>query len=162
MPKNIKVLIADESEDFREGVKSAIDKRNGIEVIGSVGSGTAMLESIEKLKPDFVLFDPVLSGMDGLSAVRSLARNEFLPMPVLCILTGFSSPAMMNQAMAAGVSAYLLKPYDPDMLAEIAVDAFGLQLGCYIGMVVLFSERFVHRDAAVFGHHLPEHFFGRS
>ena len=74
MPKNIKVLIADESEDFREGVKSAIDKRNGIEVIGSVGSGTAMLESIEKLKPDFVLFDPVLSGMDGLSAVRSLAR----------------------------------------------------------------------------------------
>ena len=118
MPKNIKVLIADESEDFREGVKSAIDKRNGIEVIGSVGSGTAMLESIEKLKPDFVLFDPVLSGMDGLSAVRSLARNEFLPMPVLCILTGFSSPAMMNQAMAAGVSAYLLKPYDPDMLAE--------------------------------------------
>lgn len=122
MVKTIKVIIADENADFRNALQMAIDGKSGIKVVDSVENGRALVDSILALQPDFVLLDHMLPVMDGISAVRSISRQTVVSVPVFCILTGFASPVSMNEAMKAGVSAYLMKPIDSSVLEEKIVE----------------------------------------
>ncbi|MBE6846463.1 MAG: sporulation transcription factor Spo0A [Ruminococcus sp.] len=122
MAKTIKVIIADENADLRAAVQMAIDGKSGIKVVDSVENGRALVDSILALQPDFVLLDHMLPVMDGISAVRNISRQTVVNVPVFCILTGFASAVSMNEAMKAGVAAYLMKPIDSSVLEEKIVE----------------------------------------
>lgn len=118
MAKMIKVIIADENADLRNIYKSAIDNKNGIKVLDCVGDGKELIDSILTNSPDFVLLDHMLPTVDGISAMRTIARQKDVDMPVFCILSSFASGTVVNEAVSAGAAAYLIKPYDCTLLAE--------------------------------------------
>lgn len=122
MVKTIKVIIADENADLRKAIQMSIDGKSGIRVVDSVDDGRRLVDSILSHQPDFVLLDHMLPMMDGVSVVRNISRQTLVEVPVFCILTGFVSPVSMNEAMKAGVSAYLMKPIDSDILEEKIVE----------------------------------------
>ncbi|MBQ7087956.1 MAG: sporulation transcription factor Spo0A [Clostridia bacterium] len=122
MAKTIKVIIADENADLRAALQMAIDGKSGIKVVDSVENGRTLIDSILAHQPDFVLLDHMLPVMDGISAVRNISRQTVVNVPVFCILTGFASAVSMNEAMKAGVAAYLMKPIDSSVLEEKIVE----------------------------------------
>lgn len=118
MGKSIRVIIADENRDVRKVLSSSIDGKSDISVVDTVSDGKQLVESIFVNQPDFVLLDHMLPVMDGITAMRTVAKQKLSVKPVFCILTGFSSPASMNEAMSAGASGYLMKPFDNDLLSD--------------------------------------------
>ena len=122
MAKTIKVIIADENADLRAALQMAIDGKSGIKVVDSVENGRTLIDSILAHQPDFVLLDHMLPVMDGISAVRNISRQTVVNVPVFCILTGFASAVSMNEAMKAGVAAYLMNPIDSSVLEEKIVE----------------------------------------
>lgn len=115
MLQKIKVFVADDSKDFIEAVKVnlPIDR---IEIIGTASDGFEALERIEKLSPDVVLLDVVLSGLDGLQLLKN--AQALTKKPVFIVTTAIRNEKIMQDAIALGAAYYMLKPFDFAVLAD--------------------------------------------
>jgi len=88
--------------------------RLGVEVIGVVSDGEAVVETARQLLPDVVLMDIALPRLDGIEATRRIQATT--PTPVV-IISGYHDPAVVEAAMAAGAIDYLTKPVTDEALA---------------------------------------------
>lgn len=117
MEKSIKLLIAEDSEEFnREGISSF--EELGFDVIYALKDGVNVLEMIEAHSPDVVLMDLFMPRIDGIGVIRSLAKSGKKPKPISIILSGFDSAILEREAMNAGASYFVLKPFNVSDLAE--------------------------------------------
>lgn len=108
----IRLLIVDDHEIVRAGLKTLFSHRPQLEVVGEAGSvGTAVAECI-RLKPDLVLLDACLPDGTGADAIRQMRRMR-LPAKII-VLTGFSDDRMVVECVTAGAEGFLLK--------EVAID----------------------------------------
>jgi two-component system, NarL family, response regulator LiaR len=114
--EKIKVLIVDDHQVVREGLRSFLELLDDIAVIGEAEDGSQAVELVRALKPDVVLMDLVMPHMDGISATRQVLELN-LGTKVIA-LTSFSEDDMVFPAIQAGASSYLLKNVSPDVLAE--------------------------------------------
>src|SRR5271155_1992308 len=105
--KKVKVLIADDQTLFREGIKDLLENEKLIEVIGEAADGHEAVRLARKLKPDVILMDIKLPGLDGVAATR-LIRKECPDTNVL-ILSSFEDEAHVMEAIQAGANGYLSK-----------------------------------------------------
>ncbi|MEU5694156.1 response regulator transcription factor [Actinosynnema sp. NPDC020468] len=101
----ITVLVADDQEMVREGFSALLDAQPDISVVGSAGDGATAVAEVRRLRPDVVLMDVRMPGMDGLTATRLLADD---PVRVL-VLTTFDLDDYVYEALRAGASGFLLK-----------------------------------------------------
>ena len=101
-----KIVIADISEDFRRIFRDAVGAEEDMEVVGATGDGGELLRLIGEKKPDVVVMDLVLSGVDGLSVLRELGKIR----PRVLVLSSFSGSALAEQAAADGADYLMLKP----------------------------------------------------
>jgi DNA-binding NarL/FixJ family response regulator len=103
----IRILIADDHEVVREGLQMFLSEESDVEVVGEASNGAEAVASIEALRPDVVLMDLVMPGMDGMAALR-LAR-ERVPGCKVLILTSFVEDEKVREAIQLGAIGYLLK-----------------------------------------------------
>lgn len=110
----IRVVIADDQALFREGLRTLLDFRDDIDVVGEAGDGEAALALVAELRPAVVLMDLRMPRLDGIQATAQLraARPEI---PVL-VLTTFDDDPSLFGALRAGAAGYLLKDVSSETL----------------------------------------------
>jgi len=116
MTEKIKVLIVDDHQVVRQGLRTFLELQEDILVIGEAGDGTGALELARQLAPDIILMDLVMPRLDGISATRQILSLD-LPVKVIA-LTSFTENDKVFPAIQAGASSYLLKDVSPDELVE--------------------------------------------
>lgn len=115
MADAIKVLLVDDHQVVRRGLRTFLEVQDDIEVVGEAADGAEGVERAEELKPDIVLMDVKMPGMDGIDALRKL-RELNNPARVL-IVTSFTEQRTVVPALRAGAAGYVYKDVDPDALA---------------------------------------------
>lgn len=107
---NIKVMIVDDHPLFRSGLKAALDLEDDIEIAGISENGEQALQQIERSRPDVVLLDVNLPGMNGLQVARQI-QAEYDNIAIV-ILTAYHDNEQLIHALRSGASAY--RPKDVD------------------------------------------------
>jgi DNA-binding NarL/FixJ family response regulator len=113
----IRVLLADDQALVRGGFRMILEAQEDIEVAGEASDGAEALEQARRLKPDVVLLDIRMPGMDGLEATRRLV-SAAPEAPRVLILTTFDLDEYVYEAMLSGASGFLLKSVRPRQLAD--------------------------------------------
>ncbi|WP_032761340.1 response regulator [Streptomyces sp. CNS654] len=113
--KIIRVLLVDDHQVVRRGLRTFLEIQEDIEVVGEASDGAEGVARIEELRPDVVLMDIKMPGTDGIEALRRL-RELDNPAKVL-IVTSFTEQRTVVPALRAGASGYVYKDVDPDALA---------------------------------------------
>ncbi len=145
MAEGIRVVIVDDHPVVRQGLRSFLSTREGIDVVGEAGDGEAALVEVERLRPDVVLMDLVMPGGGGVAAIRRISEHH--PDVRTLVLTSFSSEDDVIPAVAAGAAGYLLKDVAPLEL-EAAVRAVYRREGLLSPQVVSRVMKEVARGAA--------------
>jgi NarL family two-component system response regulator LiaR len=101
------VLIVDDHEVVRQGLRAFLELQQGIAVAGEAADGAQAVAVAERERPDVVLMDLVMPGMDGVTAMRAL--RERTPAPRVIVLTSFLDDDKLMPALRAGAAGYLLK-----------------------------------------------------
>jgi len=112
----IKVLIVDDHQVVRQGLRTFLELHDDIAVVGEAGDGSAAVEMIRRLEPDVVLMDLVMPGLDGVAATRQV--TSLYTRTRVIALTSFAEDDKVFPAIEAGASSYLLKDVSPDALVE--------------------------------------------
>ncbi|QNE78166.1 response regulator [Streptomyces finlayi] len=113
--RTIKVLLVDDHQVVRRGLRTFLEIQDDIEVVGEAADGAEGVARTEELRPDVVLMDIKMPGTDGIDALRKL-RELGNPAKVL-IVTSFTEQRTVVPALRAGASGYVYKDVDPDALA---------------------------------------------
>ena len=108
------VLVADDQDLVRAGLRTILERRDGIDVLGEAADGREAVREARRLRPDVVLMDVRMPVLDGIAATRELAGS---PCRVL-MLTTFDLDEYVYDALRAGASGFLLKDAPPDRLVE--------------------------------------------
>jgi len=108
------VLVADDQDLVRVGLRTILERREGIEVLGEAADGREAVRQARRLRPEVVLMDVRMPVLDGIAATRELAGS---PCRVL-MLTTFDLDEYVYDALRAGASGFLLKDAPPDRLVE--------------------------------------------
>jgi DNA-binding NarL/FixJ family response regulator len=112
----IRVLIADDQALVRGGFHSILAGQDDIDVIGETEDGNETVELVERLRPDVVLMDIRMPGIDGIEATRRIVARDIATR--VLVLTTFDIDDYVYEAMKAGASGFLLKTAPPRQLAE--------------------------------------------
>ena len=103
----IRVLLAEDHETVRQGLKLLIDRQPDMEVVGEAGDGLAAVERAGTLHPDVVIVDISMPTMNGLAATRSI--REKTPTTAVVALTRYGDDAYVKELLNAGALGYVLK-----------------------------------------------------
>ena len=112
----IKVIIADDSDFVRDGMKIILDVDDDFDVLGSAANGREAIEIAEKNMPDVFLMDIQMPEMDGIEATKYIVEHN---LGKVLILTTFDDDALVQQALRAGAKGYLIKNHTPDHLKQM-------------------------------------------
>ncbi|MFE2379527.1 response regulator [Streptomyces sp. NPDC059398] len=112
----VRVLLVDDHQVVRRGLRTFLEIQDDIEVVGEAPDGEQGVAAAEELRPDIVLMDIKMPGMDGIEALRRL-RELANPAKVL-VVTSFTEQRTVIPALRAGASGYVYKDVDPDALAD--------------------------------------------
>lgn len=107
----LKVLIADDHPLVRQGIRRALEAAGGLRVVGEAGSGTELLALIERRRPQLVLLDLRMPGLDGLQCLGEISRRWPQIRPV--VISANEQRASIDAALCAGAAAYVVKSADP-------------------------------------------------
>jgi len=120
-PASIRVLIADDHEIVRRGLRMTIQGEPDMELVGEAQTGRQAVELVERLHPDLLLLDIQMPDMDGIQAARSI--RSLHPELAILVLTSYHDDAQLYAALRAGVSGYLLKDIGGDDLVQAIREA---------------------------------------
>ncbi|MFX4260591.1 AAA family ATPase [Pelotomaculum propionicicum] len=110
------VLVVDDIANTREDIKRLLYFEEDIVVVGEAGDGEEALRLAQELKPDVVLMDINMPGMDGIMATEAIFNSE--PDTAIIIISIQGEPEYLKKAMAAGARDYLVKPLSSNELSE--------------------------------------------
>ena len=120
----VRVLVVDDQAPFRQAMAAVVDATDGFTVVGEAVSGESSIEACSDLRPDLVLMDVNLPGIDGVEATRQL-RAMPAP-PVVLLLSTYDADAADDFVVRSGASAYVTKSeFGPDWLAAAWAAATG-------------------------------------
>lgn len=114
----LRVLLVDDQDLVRLGLRTLLDAEDGFEVAGEAADGLTALEVAAATVPDVVLMDIRMPGVDGIEATRRLAARPELAATRVIVLTTFERDEYVFEALRAGASGFLLKDTPPARLLE--------------------------------------------
>jgi DNA-binding NarL/FixJ family response regulator len=122
---SIRVAVVDDQALVRGGFSVMLDLQDDIEVVAEAGDGAAAIEIARTHRPDVMLMDIRMPGMDGLAATRAIVDSADWPVKVL-IVTTFDPDEYVYKALQAGASGFILKDISPeDLVAAVRTVADG-------------------------------------
>jgi len=107
VPDEITALIVDDHEVVREGLRLSLSRAPHIRVVGEAGDGAAAVELSLRRKPDVIIMDVRMPGMDGLEATRLLLDQD--PEAKVLIFTAYSERSLLTRGFESGAKGYILK-----------------------------------------------------
>ncbi len=107
MPSEITCLIVDDHEVVREGLRLSLSRAPHIRVVGEAGDGRAAIEMAERRKPNVVIMDVRMPGLDGLDATKELMQKE--TNVAVLIFTAYSERSLLARGLESGAKGYILK-----------------------------------------------------
>jgi len=116
LAETIKVLIVDDHQVVRQGLRTFLELHDDVVVVGEAGDGVTAVELVRRLEPDVVLMDLVMPRLDGIAATRQVKLLSACTKVIA--LTSFTEDDKVFPAIQAGASSYLLKDVSPDELVE--------------------------------------------
>lgn len=137
--KQLRIVLAEDEPITKLDIKEMLEEE-GLIVVGECGDGQSAVNLAKALKPDLVIMDIKMPGMNGVEAAEILGREKVAP---VLLLTAYSSPEFINRAGAAGVLAYLVKPVTKNSL----IPACHIAVGRYEEFSVLREENANLQDA---------------
>src|SRR5450756_68021 len=144
LPSTIKILIADDHDVVREGLKTMLATRADFEVCGEAATGREAVEKARELNPHVVVLDFSMPELNGLEATRQIRKA--LPDTEVLILTMHDSETLAREVLAAGARGFLLKTHAKGQLVA-AVDALAQHQPFFTGTVsALVLDAFLHPD----------------
>ena len=114
--EKIKVIIADDSDFVRDGMKIILDVDDEFEVLGCASNGREAIELAKNNPPDVFLMDIQMPVMDGIEATKYIAENN---LGKVLILTTFDDDELVKQALKNGAKGYLIKNHTPERLKQM-------------------------------------------
>jgi two-component system, NarL family, response regulator YdfI len=114
MEKPIRILVADDHLIIRQGLRLILETEADFELVGEAGDGAEAVRLCAELKPEVVLMDLRMPGMDGLTAIEHLHKEQ--PDVSVVILTTFNEDDLMVRGLRAGAKGFLLKDTDRETL----------------------------------------------
>jgi two-component system response regulator NreC len=108
------IVVADDFPVFRTGLKSLLEAEPNFRVIGEIGGGLEAVRLAERLRPNVVVVDLKISGINGLEVTRQISRR--LPKTSVVILSTYSNQGHVLKALRTGAKAYILKDSPPEEL----------------------------------------------
>lgn len=142
--KTLRILLADDHEMLRRGLRAILTEQPGWEICGEAVDGRQAVELARKLRPDVIVMDIAMPELNGLEATRQIRRA--LPRAEILVLTFDESEALVREVLAAGARGYVLKndvsrvlvhaveslsqhrPYFTSKVAEVLLKGFGHEL----------------------------------
>jgi len=170
--KKISVLLADDHAVLRRGLRRLLEEETDIEVVAEAADGREAIKKAIELKPDVILLDVNMPGLNGIQVARRLKTQ--VPGSRIVILTVHEVESYVRDALKAGVRGYLSKDAAPEELADAirvvgdgdlylsaAVERFVLERPSETGGVVTVSDKLTKRERQVcrmlaLGHTVPE------
>jgi NarL family two-component system response regulator LiaR len=122
MPPVIHVLIVDDHEIVRKGIRALLSTKRDIQVVGEAGDGVEAVTQAQVLHPDVILMDLMMPKMDGIQATREITAK--LPGASVLVLTSFAADSQVFPAIKAGALGYLLKDSGPQDLVQAIRQVF--------------------------------------
>jgi DNA-binding NarL/FixJ family response regulator len=124
----VRVLIVDDHEVVRIGLRTMMSLHDGLEVVGEATNGQSAIDQCAAVGPNLVLMDMKMPGMSGPTTIARM-RALFPGLKIL-VLTAFDEPQLVGRALAAGAVGYLLKDTEEDeLIAAIQLAAAGYGVG---------------------------------
>ncbi len=114
MNNPIRILVADDHLIIRQGLRLILETQDGFDLVGEAADGAEAVRLCAELKPEVVLMDLRMPGMDGLTAIERLRVEQ--PEIAVVILTTFNEDDLMMRGLRAGAKGYLLKDTDRETL----------------------------------------------
>jgi DNA-binding NarL/FixJ family response regulator len=105
--EKIRVLIADDHQVMRHGVRAVVELQPGWEVCGEASTGRDAVELAQRLKPEIVVMDVTMPELNGLEATRQIKKNA--PTTEVLMFTGLETEELVRQVFEAGARSYILK-----------------------------------------------------
>jgi DNA-binding NarL/FixJ family response regulator len=115
-PKNIRVVLADDHDLVRSGIKALLSMVDGVEVIAEARDGRELITLVQSLNPDVVMTDISMPGMDGITAISEIHGKH--PQVRLLVLSMYDTVDFVKRAVANGACGYLMKDAPPFELEQ--------------------------------------------
>ncbi len=116
--KTIRILIADDNDDFRATLGEYLNKDSELEVIKAARDGEEAYDNIIKLKPDVALLDVIMPHLDGLGVLEKLSKSKLESVPICIMVSAVGQDKITQKAMSLGASYYVIKPFDINVLIQ--------------------------------------------
>ncbi len=107
MPESIRILVADDHDVVRDGLRLILESEDDFEVVGEAANGAEAVQLCRELDPHVVLMDLRMPGMDGLTAIKHIRQQQ--PEANIVILTTYNEDTLMIEGLRSGARSYLLK-----------------------------------------------------
>jgi DNA-binding NarL/FixJ family response regulator len=114
VPDEITCLIVDDHEVVREGLRLSLSRASHIRVVGEASDGAGAVALAERRKPDVVIMDVRMPGMDGLEATKQISQRA--PQTAVIIFTAYSERTLLSRGLESGAKGYILKEAPHDTL----------------------------------------------
>ncbi len=115
---SVRVLVADDQELVRTGLRMILDAQPDIEVVGEAADGREAVALARELRPDVCLFDVRMPELDGIEATRLLAGPDVDDPMAIVVITTFDLDEYVHGALKAGARGFLLKAAGPQLLVQ--------------------------------------------
>ncbi len=113
---SLRLIVVEDDELVRRALVDTLERTYGHKVVGQAGNGLEMLEVLERIEADVVIFDIHLPQLNGLDALRKFTERK----PIAAVaLTGDRDPAQLRRAVHERIQGYLIKPIDPLQLGPV-------------------------------------------
>ncbi len=122
----IKVVIVDDHDIVRYGLKIALDDYENIEIVGEASDGQSAIDLCQEVMPDVVLMDLIMPEMNGLTATRMIRQAN--PQMQIIILTSFENETSTQDVLSAGAVGYIAKNLSIDELIDAIYRAFNEEI----------------------------------